>query len=310
MTNKRPHVILVLGPHVQGVEKCLPAVVAAEKPVALLHESSDSRSKQLEILQKLRGASGIDVKFPKSFLLGMHTFAREHNLEHDLVGPADEVEAEADDVVFNTSSIEMSSTIKAAQQGNVDEMVKFGHRVFSALSFLERSASSRYTSFLTEKARQAKGPVLAYIGTAHTALVKDLVHRGVKVTLYAVQRGDPVSPAVPSSGHLISKPVVLREVLRQLLTVYLEDRYKFTNQHNAFAEQYLPELTKLRQVPLSRFEHFIASSKDSTPVGFRVRFVDFLKQNGVHLPSNDEVAERLRKEFVPGVRKVKVFEPK
>ncbi len=304
-----PHVVLLIGPHVPGVEPALLKIIAAEKPSEVLCEGATSASTQNELLSKFKRS---DLPHPEDYAANVSKVARDNGAKFSFVEHLSDFESKHCHDLVHEADAHIQVAIDHSRQGNLENALDSVSSCFTRLSQLERFRSERFVRKLSRKASNADGrPILALVGSAHSSIIKPLVKNGVKVTVYQVIPADPVTSGLISSNYgTLSRSNLTRTLFQQFVIDLLKERCGFQPKHVAFSEQLMPSLVKLRSIPLGEFEKFISSMKGSNPNAFDFHFVRFLKNKGVNLPTAVE-AEKIRANYAYGpVRKVKTFEPK
>lgn len=306
-----PHVVLLLGPHVAGVEAEVGCVLAAEKPKGVYIEGIATPAQLAFRHRDLRQNAERQIHHPHpstSFVARMYLLAKQHNLEFDFMERHTDESAGKVRQFLNETKEASGRAAAAVQSGDVDAMVLHMRSQLEALQKAGNLREPMMTEFILQEARK-RGKVVVFAGFAHSGLVKRLAEKGARVTVYTVSRTSLASN-VELGPHLktLSRENALKFMFDTLIWHYVSDRYG-VGIEDKFRLPAALMPPQLRGIPVSEMEKFIRNTAGATPVAFRTQLLGLFERHGVKFPKRDDVEEELGKAVFPPFRKVKTFEP-
>ncbi len=310
-----PHVVMIIGAHVPGVEAQVKKVLDAEKPVHLGIEFMGSKESAVHNL-RFMGQNAEELARGQNdpgYAARMLLLARRKHLSFDFIEKYPKEVVDHLDSQFDLLDKFFGNALRKAFSGEVEEALNLHKQMTVVLAEHSKIREPYLAAEIESQARNACGPIAVFLGSGHAPMIKLLVKNGVKVTLYHSEGFAPVTPILFTANLSLraKRSDRIKHFLQEALFVYFRERYGLSEGEIHGIYRSIPGIARLRRgMPASEIEEFFHDARGFTPAQFRRHFVNFLGNRGVKLPSNDEMEELKKHPIFPEFRKVKIFEPK
>ncbi len=309
-----PHVIILAGQHAPGIEVPVQKVIEHEKPVLLGIEAIHGESDVSQIIEffRTRAERHAKSKTPQiAYEARLYLLAKRAGIPFHFIEKYSALDVTKWAGLSSQIGRYLHESIEHATRGEVETALDLHKKATSMLSPFTIARNPVMVAEIERLARSAEGrPITVLVGAAHSPIIKQLVSRGIKVTLYH-SPGNVFTNAMPgiAPGGKATRQQHIRLIFQSVLATYLRDRYELTDLEMASLTQRLESFRQLKRTPPIELENLFRESKGMSEVAFRSHLVSFLERKGVKLPSSQEMAKLKPALEALEFRRVKVFEP-